>query len=388
MSLQAVILAAGEGTRLRPLTQNRPKALIPVANKPIIEHTILSLLEAGIRDIIVVVGYRKEQVMRHLARLSVPVMIVRQTEQLGTAHALLSAKERLAGDALILPGDNYIDPASIRDIAGIKNSLLYTTHRQPSNFGVVTIEGDIVTSVTEKPAIASRMTVSCGIYHLGADLISRISHPSLSEAVNIEIGQGTKIIAVKSHSWQDAIYPWDLLVMNERLLPFISAEKSGIISSSAVMQGLVSIGAGSKVGPGTVITGPVVIGEDCTIGPHAVIEPGTSIGSRVKIEPFSIVRKSIVMDDVVIASHSSISGSVIGEGCTIGEYTSASYKTDFIGFEDKAVRSSCGVIMGNGVFCKSSVTFENTIVGNEVHIEGRSDIRFSSTRIPDKTRVM
>jgi len=72
MSLQAVILAAGEGVRLRPLTQNKPKALIPVANKPIIEHTILSLLEAGIRDIIVVVGYRKEQVMRHLSHLSVP----------------------------------------------------------------------------------------------------------------------------------------------------------------------------------------------------------------------------------------------------------------------------------------------------------------------------
>lgn len=163
MSLQAVILAAGEGTRLRPLTQNRPKALIPVANKPIIEHTIHSLLEAGIRDIIVVVGYRKEQVMRHLARLNLPITIVRQAEQLGTAHALLCAKDRIAGDVLVLPGDNYIDPASIRDIAGVKNSILYTTHRQPSNFGVVTIERDTITSITEKPTFASRMTVSCGI---------------------------------------------------------------------------------------------------------------------------------------------------------------------------------------------------------------------------------
>jgi glucose-1-phosphate thymidylyltransferase len=136
MTLQAVILAAGEGTRLRPLTQNRPKALIPVANKPIIEHTILSLVEAGIRDIIVVVGYRKEQVMRHLARLSLPVMIVRQTEQMGTGHALLSAKEKIAGDVIVLPGDNYIDPVSIRNIAHNKNSLLYTTHKNPSNFGV------------------------------------------------------------------------------------------------------------------------------------------------------------------------------------------------------------------------------------------------------------
>lgn len=388
MSLQAVILAAGEGIRLRPLTQNKPKALIPVANKPIIEHTILSLLEAGIRDIIVVVGYRKEQVMRHLSHLSVPVMIVRQTEQLGTAHALLSARDRIAGDVLVLPGDNYIDPDSIRDIARIKNSLLYTTHRQPSNFGVVTIEEDTVTSITEKPVLASRMTVSCGVYHLGAELLNRITLPSLSEAIDDEIRQGTRITAVKAHSWQDAIYPWDLLIMNDRLLPFISPEKSGTISSSVIMQGKVSIGAGTKIGPGTVITGPVIIGDDCTIGPHVVIEPGTSIGSRVKIEPFTVIRRSILMDDVVIASHSSISGSVIGEGCTLGEYTSAMYASGFIPSGDAAIRAGCGVIMGNGVFCKPSVMFENTIVGNEVTIEGRTDLRFSCTRIPDKTRVI
>jgi len=339
MSLQAVILAAGEGVRLRPLTQNKPKALIPVANKPIIEHTILSLLEAGIRDIIVVVGYRKEQVMRHLAHLSVPVMIVRQTEQLGTAHALLCARDRIAGDVLVLPGDNYIDPDSIRDIARIKNSLLYTTHRQPSNFGVVTIEDDAVSSITEKPVLASRMTVSCGVYHLGSELLARMTAQSLSEAIDEEIRRDTRIAAVKAHSWQDAIYPWDLLVMNDRLLPFISQEKSGIISSSVIMQGKVSIGSGTKIGPGTVITGPVIIGEDCTIGPHVVIEPGTSIGSRVKIAPFTVIRRSILMDDVVIASHSSISGSVIGGGCTLGEYTSAIYASGFIPSEDSAIRA-------------------------------------------------
>ena len=99
-------------------------------------------------------------------------MIVRQTEQLGTAHALLCARDRIAGDVLVLPGDNYIDPDSIRDIARIKNSLLYTTHRQPSNFGVVTIEDDAVSSITEKPVLASRMTVSCGVYHLGSELLA------------------------------------------------------------------------------------------------------------------------------------------------------------------------------------------------------------------------
>jgi len=388
MTLQAVILAAGEGTRLRPLTQNRPKALIPIANRPIIEHTIISLLEAGIRDIIVVVGYRKEQVMRHLTHLDLPIKIVHQPEQLGTAHALLCARDQIAGDAIVLPGDNYIDKDSIQGIVQVRNALLYTTHRQPSNFGVVTIDGDQITSITEKPSHANRMTVSCGVYHLGSELLDRMRHMSMSEAIDAEIRSGTRITAVKAHSWQDAIYPWDLLSMNEHLLSCISPVRSGSISSSVVLHGVVSIGKGTKIGPGTVINGPVIIGEDCTIGPHVVIEAGTSIGPRVRIEPFSVIRRSIIMADVVIASHSALSGSVIGEGCTLGEYTAALYSRGYIPLEDGAIQAACGVIMGNGVFCRPSILFENTIVGNEVTIEGRSNLRFSCIRIPDKTMVM
>lgn len=388
MTIQAVILAAGEGTRLRPLTQNRPKALIPVANKPILEHTILSLIKAGIRNIIVVVGYRKEQVMRHLSHLSFPVNIVQQPEQMGTAHALLSAKGLIQDDVLILPGDNYIDTESIRDIIRTRNSLLYTTHKQPSNFGVVTIEGDYVTGITEKPVHAKRMTVSCGIYFLSADLVRRITLNSLSEAIDAGISQGTKITAVKAHSWQDAIYPWDLLAMNDQLLNLIPIEKAGNISSSAVIRGQVSIGKGTIIQPGVVITGPVIIGEDCIIGPHVAIEPGTSIGPRVRIEPFTTIKRSIVMNDVVVASHCSISGSVLGEGCTIGENSIVIQKEGYITINQVSTHSSCGVIMGNGVFCSPKMLFENVIVGNEVIIDAKSDKRFYCTVIPDKTLVM
>ena len=111
--MQAVILAAGEGKRVRPLTRSRPKALLPVANRPIIEYVIEALLKNGIRDIVVVVGYRKEQVIRSLNEVNVPITIVVQNKQLGTAHALNCAKSHITGDFLLLPGDNYIDPLSI-----------------------------------------------------------------------------------------------------------------------------------------------------------------------------------------------------------------------------------------------------------------------------------
>ena len=93
--MQAVILAAGEGKRVRPLTRSRPKALLPVANRPIIGYVIEALLKNGIRDIVVVVGYRKEQVIRFLNELDVPITVVVQDKQLGTGHALNCARSHI-----------------------------------------------------------------------------------------------------------------------------------------------------------------------------------------------------------------------------------------------------------------------------------------------------
>lgn len=388
MTVQAVILAAGEGTRLRPLTQNRPKALLPVSNWPILEHLVDSLLKCGIRDIIVVVGYRKEQVMRHLIRLPVQVRVVEQLNQIGTGHALLCARDLITSDFLVLPGDNYIDPASLKDMLKIPNSMLITTHENPSNFGVVMVEDGLVTNITEKPAYANRMTVSCGIYYLKHELLSGISDHNLSDAINSLIATGEQVHAINAIEWQDAIYPWDLLCMNERLLRGITPSRGGRISGSAIIEGVVSIGKGSHIGPYCTIRGPVIIGGDCMIGPHVVIKPGTSIGSRVTIEPFTVIGNSLVMDDCTIASHSAVSSAVLGEACTLGEHTVITPETGFIELGKEVVRSSCGVIMGNGVFSSPQVTYENCIIGNDCHIDANHCLRLRSQVIPDRTRVI
>lgn len=388
MSVQAVILAAGEGTRLRPLTQNRPKALLPVANRPILQHLVESLLRCGIRDIIVVVGYRKEQVMRHLIGLPVEVRVVEQKDQLGTAHAFLCARPFITGDALILPGDNYVDPASLKAVLESKNSILITTHKHPSNFGVVTVENGLVTAIEEKPVHATRVTVSCGVYHITHDLVAGISASTMTEAVSDSISRGVRFSAVRAHEWQDAIYPWDLLAMNERLLRQVIPSREGIISGSAVIEGPVSIGKGTKIGPYTTIQGPVVIGDDCIIGPHAVLLPGTSIGSRVTVEPFTVIGKSLIMDDCVIASHSSITAAVVGEGCTLGEQTAIVCGSGYIEIGMQAVCSSCGVVMGNGVFSSPRVMYENSIIGNDCQVDPAISIAFRSRVIPDRTRVI
>ncbi|MEI8331476.1 MAG: sugar phosphate nucleotidyltransferase, partial [Methanomicrobiales archaeon] len=172
--MQAVILAAGEGVRVRPLTSGRPKAMIPVANHPISGYVIDALVKNGIREIVVVVGYRKEQVTRFLNQLAVPIEVVVQEKQLGTAHALQCAESKIHGDFLLLPGDNYIDPQSIARIKGIPNAILVKEHSNPSNFGVVLLKDGYISSIMEKPAHAPSFMVSTGIYSLTKDFFSYI----------------------------------------------------------------------------------------------------------------------------------------------------------------------------------------------------------------------
>ena len=385
--MQAVILAAGEGTRVRPLTKSRPKGLIPVANRPIIEYTIRALNEAGIRDIIVVVGYRKEQVTRFLNELDPGIEVVVQQKQLGTAHALKCAEPLITGNFLLLPGDNYIDPFSIAKIAKTENAMLVKDHPSPSNFGVVLIRDGFVTEIVEKPEHSPSFTVSTGIFSLTRDVFRYIKSNDLTETIDCMIGDGVKIRAVNAEDWQDALYPWDLIRMNERLLCGLDPEKNGTISKSAIILGAVSIGKGVVIGPYTVINGPVVIGKDSEIGAHCCIMPNTSIGVRGKIEPFSYISNCLFMDDVSIGSHSRVTDSVIGEGTRLSDHTGIGSRESVIEIEGCMVKVSFGAIIGDQVSASAFSTIRGSIIGNGV-IVGHEQRDLSGVTIPDNTLVI
>src|SRR5512136_498528 len=204
--MQAIILAAGEGVRVRPLTRSRPKAMIPVANRPIIEYVIDALLKNGIRDIVVVVGYRKEQVIRFLNGLGEPIDVVVQEKQLGTAHALQCAESKIDGDFLVLPGDNYIDPQSIARIRNIPNAILVKEHPNPSNFGVVLLNNGLVTDIVEKPEHSPSFIVSTGIYSLKKNFFSCIRGNDIPDAIPALLESGEQIRAIPADDWQDAVF--------------------------------------------------------------------------------------------------------------------------------------------------------------------------------------
>ena len=384
--MQAVILAAGEGVRVRPLTRGRPKAMVPVANHPIIGYVIDALVKNGIREIVVVVGYRKEQVTRFLNQLAVPIEVVVQEKQLGTAHALQCAESKIHGDFLLLPGDNYIDPQSIARIKGIPNAILVKEHSNPSNFGVVLLKDGYISSIMEKPAHAPSFMVSTGIYSLTKDFFSYIKGNSMTDSISAMIQNDIPVRAIPADDWEDAIFAWDLLKMNRRRLSNLTSGRKGTVSRQTIIQGAVSIGKGTIIGPNTVITGPVVIGEDCTIGPNCCIMPNSSIGSRVRIEPFTVIGNILIMDDTVIGSHSRIIDAVIGERCTLADHTSCSKAHGLLEFEGCLIRSEFGVILGDNVISGPFTIYKNGIVGNNSKIEGNGSV--ISRNIPDGSTVM
>ncbi|WP_367259992.1 bifunctional sugar-1-phosphate nucleotidylyltransferase/acetyltransferase [Methanoculleus sp.] len=383
--MQAVILAAGEGSRLRPLTRSKPKAMLPVANRPIIEYVIDALLENGIRDIVVVVGYRKEDVIRHLNRLDAPIQVVVQERQLGTADALRAAESEITDDFLVLPGDNYINAESIARIKKEQNAMLVAEHPNPSNFGVVVIRNGLVREVIEKPEDAPTFTVSTGVYSFTPDVFSFLRTTEIPDALAAMIASGRRIRAIPADDWQDAIYPWDLLKLNSRMLKGITPEIAGTVDASVIRRGTVHIGTGTTVGPNTVIYGPVTIGSNCNIGPNCVIMPDVSIGDRVVLEPFTYVADSLIMSDVTIGSHSRIVSAVFGQGCILADHTTTYPSASFIEVGVRVHKEEFGAILGDGVRAAPFTTFKNCIAGNSVTIErGKTVVGL----LEDGTRVM
>ena len=335
--MKAVILAAGEGRRLRPFTETMPKVMLPVANRPILEYVFDAVKNSGIDEIIVVVGYKKEVIMEYFKDYkNASITYVVQEKQLGTSHALLQAKNYLSDDFIVLSGDNIIDQTSITKLINSKSvhSILIKEHPHPSKYGVVLVEKNILKEIIEKPKEEIGRFISTGIYKFPYSIFNDIEEFAdqgiydLSSVVQSIIEKSNNISTVTADSWMDIVYPWDLLYVNETMMRGTSASLSGIIEKGVTIKGAVSVGKNTNIYSGCYLVGPIVIGEGCEIGPNTCIFPSTTIGNNSVIHPFCEIRNSIVNNDVHIGSNSYISHSVIARGTRIGHnFTSTSGKS-------------------------------------------------------------
>ncbi len=388
---QAVILAAGEGQRLRPFTLNRPKAMLAIADKPILQFVVESLVTAGIRDIICVVGYRKEQVYDYMGsgeQFGAEITYVTQETQLGTAHALTQVREKVAEEFLVLSGDNLIDAGTIADFVQIKPpAVLVKRVSDPTRYGVVDIEGGEVKGILEKPKEAASNLVNTGIYAFTREIF-RFTEAVLDipDALNNKIAGGHNIQALETDgTWLDIIYPWDIISLNNAILNNIKVNLNGTIEAGVSLKGNVVVGGGTVIRSGSCIYGPVVIGSGCDIGPHVCIMPATSISDNVVISSFTEVKNSVIGNDVNIGAGGIISDSVIGKGCVLkGRFTAVGGRSE-VRINGETPVIDVGVIMGEDCKVGNNVTAQpGSIIGNYCEVQM---LKMLSGKLPDRSLV-
>lgn len=386
--MQCVILAAGEGKRMRPLTASRPKVMLPVANRPILEHLIAAAVEAGFTRFVLVVGYGEREIREHFgdgAGFGCRIRYVTQRQQLGTGDAVKACAGLVSGPFLLMNGDMIVGPediAAIREMDGPVMGIHRIDH--PQDFGVVTCEDGFITGLEEKSPDPAGDLINAGVYQFDEEIFARIDRIGLSSRGELELtdalAEYVRERRLRSHMldrWLDMGYPWDLLDANARLLARHSPSIEGEVEDGVVLKGTVSIGKGSLVMAGTYIEGPCMIGKGCKIGPHAYLRPSTSIGDRCHIGHATEIKNSIVLPETKIPHFNYVGDSVIGAQCNFGAGSKvANLRNDHAPVKVAGMstgKKKLGAIVGDrvnlGINCSVNV---GTVIGPGVNIAPHS----------------
>ncbi|MFW6437292.1 MAG: bifunctional sugar-1-phosphate nucleotidylyltransferase/acetyltransferase [Halococcoides sp.] len=376
--MQAVLLAAGEGTRMGPLTDNTPKPMLPVADRPLVGHVATAAVAAGIEELIVVVGDESDAVRSYFGDQyrGVPVTYAVQPEQLGTADALEAAVECLDGPFAVFNGDVLFDPAGVeRLLAGGPAIAIYRVP-DPSNYGVVTVDDGQVTDIVEKPADPPSPWINAGAYvfpERARDWLD-VSRSARGEyeltAVVAELIAAESVRAVALENWLDVGRPWELLAANECRLASIDRELRGTVSADADIRGPVVVEPGATVESGVVIEGPVYVDEDAIVGPNAHIRGATYLGEGVHVGTGTEIKNSVIRANTAVPHLSYVGDSVIGRDGNVGAGTNVAnlrhdgreVRVTVEGDRVSTDRHKLGVVAGDGVKTGINTSIEPGVV--------------------------
>ncbi len=312
--MKALIPVAGIGTRLRPHTHTIPKALLPVAGRPILGHIIDALLGAGIEAFCFVTGYRGDEIRTWAeATYEMSMDWVEQEQMLGLGHAVLTAADSIAGQPVfIVLGDTLFeaDLEAVLEKGG--NSLGVMGVDDPSRFGVVVVEGEQVVRLVEKPAEPISHLAIAGLYHIAETdlLLTQLKHLveedirtrgeyQLTDALALMLEAGAVFRTFPLQAWYDCGLPETVLATNRALLDRAAGE-----------------GALPDHEPGS----EAIIIEPVQVGNEVVLEKAV-IGPHVSIEAGAVVRRSVVSNSIVAAGAviegAVVEGSLVGPGAQV-----------------------------------------------------------------------
>lgn len=321
--MQAVILAAGKSTRTYPLTLTKPKPLLKVANKTLLEHNLDSL-NGLVDEAIIVVGFKKKLIKKFLGTKykKVKIRYTEQKEQSGTGNALLAVEKYIENDFISLHGDDIYSRKDFENAIKNKYSILAMKAEKPELFGVIVQKNNILSDIIEKPKKFVSNLVNTGLYKLDKGIFSLIKKLKKSKRGEYELTDAIKNLAkeknvycVAAMGWIPIGYAWDLL----------KADKIFRKNKNAI-------------GENTKINGSV---ENSSIGNMCVIN--------------GIVKNSIIMDKTIIGRNSVIEDSVIGENVYFDGKILAKSNVHTLIKGKKITVERLGSIIGDNVTAKNVV---------------------------------
>lgn len=333
-NLKAVVLCAGEGSRLRPLTFSKPKHMLPVAGKPILGHVLETLSQAGLNDVGLVVGHHPEAVQRYVGegeQWGLTATYITQPQPLGLAHAVGQAREFVGADPFIVYlGDNLLEDGIAEFVANFaagtsQASLLLKEVADPRRYGVAVLDDhQHVVRLVEKPLAPPSNLAIIGVYAFTSAIFDAIAsiEPSargeleITDAIQHLVKQQAEVSArVITGFWEDAGEPLALLRANRRYLDLIAGQMQGRASSDCSISGVVQIGKGTRI-VNSRITGPCLIGQNCVVE-DSTLKPYVMLGDDCVVED-SLLEDCVVQHNCeILHLAAGLASSVLGESVRI-----------------------------------------------------------------------
>jgi len=327
--MKAVIMAGGEGTRLRPQTSNLPKPMLPLVGRPMMEHIVSLLRRHGITDIVVTVAFLPNAIRSYFgngSELGVRMVYATEETPLGTAGSVRNARDELTERFLVISGDvlTDIDLTAMIEFHA-KNNALATLAlcavENPLEFGIViTREDGSIERFLEKPGWGQVFsdTINTGIYVLEPEIFDVIPEGRAvdfsSEVFPTVLEAGAPLFGyVADGYWEDVGTTAAYLKAHEDILDHkVDVDISGFELTPGVY-----LGKGSSVDPSARLDSPAFIGENCTIDEDAVIGAYTTIGANTRVAERAEVRHSVIGENSYIGQAARIEGSVLGRSCDL-----------------------------------------------------------------------
>jgi UDP-N-acetylglucosamine diphosphorylase/glucosamine-1-phosphate N-acetyltransferase len=347
--LQTIILAGGLGKRVFPLAADKPKPMFKILGKPLIHHVIMTLKDAGLKDFVVVVGHRGEQIKDYLgdgSNLRVNVDYSVQKESLGMANALEAAKGLAEDNFFVVNADDIFEVSLLKKmIRQFKNGDAETVLsckpvKETWKFGIIQVEDEKVTDFVEKPLKdkePSNLAV-VGVYILPKRIFDYykkipVSDHQYEDAILQFIRDKNVVRAVSYDGFFAGYkYPWDLFTINHYLmdqqLKKRTIEDDVNISDCATIDGRVWIGRGTQVFKGATIRGTCYIGENSVVGGNTLIRDYTSLGSNCVVGFSTEIKHSLIGDNCWFHQNY-VGDSIISNNCLFGAGTvTANFRFD------------------------------------------------------------